>query len=90
LTPETKALMLPDSKGKFYQGTFDEVLQQKYPLSRVIHIYLNQKPGEPLKPVVKEFLKFILSEEGQNLVVREGVFLPMTAKQVKAELAKLK
>ena len=38
----------------------------------MLYIYVAKKPGEPLPPVVKEFLKFVLSREGQEIVVKDG------------------
>jgi phosphate transport system substrate-binding protein len=90
VTPEVKAVALASSdKGPFYKGTFEEVAAQKYPLSRVIYIYVNRAPGKPLDPKVHEFLKYILSKEGQAVVEQEGVFLPLTLDFMKQELAKL-
>jgi phosphate transport system substrate-binding protein len=86
----TKALALAnDGKGPYYKGTFQEVVDQKYPLSREIYIYLNRKAGDLIDPKVREFLKFILSEQGQQDVVKEGVFLPLTPQIVKEELQKV-
>ncbi len=76
--------------GPYYKGTFDEVLAQKYPLSRVIYIYVNRAPGKPLEPKVREFLRFVLSSQGQNDVVKEGIFLPLPLSMDKEQLAKLK
>jgi phosphate transport system substrate-binding protein len=90
VTPEVKAVALASSdKGPFYKGTFEEVAAQMYPLSRVIYIYVNRAPGKPLDSKVHEFLKYILSKEGQAVVEQEGVFLPLTLDFVKQELAKL-
>ena len=75
--------------GPYYKGTFDEVASYKFPLSRVIYIYLNRKPGAPLDPPVREFLRFVLSRDGQKLVEQEGIFLPLTPSIVKEELAKV-
>ena len=47
----------------------------KYPLSRFLYIYINKAPGKPLDPLVKEYLKLILSKEGQEVVVKDG-YLP--------------
>ena len=77
-------------KGPFYKGTFEEVASYKFPLSRVIYINLNRKPGTPIDPKVREFLKFVLSRDGQELVEKEGIFLPLTPEIVKQELAKLR
>ena len=88
--PGVKPVALAEnSSGPYYKGTFQEVLDQKYPLSRVIYIYVNRKPGDPLDPKVREFLKFILSEQGQQDVAKEGVFLPLTPQIVKQELQKV-
>ena len=89
--PGVKTVALAEnSNGPYYKGTFEEVLDQKYPLSRVIYIYVNRAPGQPLDPKVREFLKFVLSAQGQDDVVKEGIFLPLPAAMVKEELAKLK
>jgi phosphate transport system substrate-binding protein len=86
---KTVALAENDN-GPFYKGTFDEVLQQKFPLSRYIYIYVNRAPGKPIDPLTKEFLTFVLSKQGQDDLVKEGIFLPLPASVAKAELAKLK
>ena len=33
---------------------------------------MNKKPNEPLPPLVKEFIKFVLSKEGQEVVIKDG------------------
>ena len=89
--PGVKTVALAEnSNGPYYKGTFEEVLDQKFPLSRVIYIYVNKAPGQPLDRKVREFLKFVLSAQGQDDVVKEGIFLPLPAAMVKEELAKLK
>ena len=60
----------------------------KYPLSRFLYIYVNKAPGKPLDPLVKEYMKLILSKEGQEVVVKDG-YLPLTAAIVAEELKKL-
>jgi phosphate transport system substrate-binding protein len=90
VTPDVKAVALSiGGKGPYYNGTFEEVVAQEYPLSRVIYIYINRAPGKPMDPKVREFLKYALSKEGQEVVEREGVFLPLPLGFVKEELAKL-
>jgi phosphate transport system substrate-binding protein len=89
--PGVKPVALAEHKGgPYYKGTFDEVLEQQYPLSRVIYIYVNRAPGKPLDPKVREFLKFVLSAKGQEDIVKEGIFLPLPRSMDKEELAKLK
>jgi phosphate transport system substrate-binding protein len=89
-TPGVKAIPLAvDIKGPYYQGTFDEVVNHKYPLSRFVYIYVNKAPGKKLDPIVREYLSLILSKEGQQAVVQEGIFLPLPADLLRKERAKL-
>jgi phosphate transport system substrate-binding protein len=75
--------------GPYFEGTYDEVTTGKYPLSRFLYVYLNKAPGKPLDPLPGEFLKLMLSREGQEVVVKDG-YMPLPAKLVQQELAKLK
>jgi phosphate transport system substrate-binding protein len=62
---------------------------RSYPLVRSIYIYLNLAPGTPLDPKLKEFLRYALSREGQEIVARNGSYLPLTAALVREQLKKL-
>ena len=74
--------------GPFYSGTYEEVTSGKYPLSRFLYVYVNKAPGKPLDPVPLEFLKLVMSQEGQEVVIKDG-YMPLTATQVKEELLKI-
>ena len=90
LKPGVKTLAIAEKDGgPFYKGTFKEVAARKYPLSRLIFLYANRPPGEPLDPKLKEFVKYILGREGQQAVVEDGIFLPLPNRVAKQELAKL-
>jgi phosphate transport system substrate-binding protein len=80
-TSGVRALPLSDKKGDtVYEANYANVLSGKYPLSRMLYIYVAKKPGEPLPKVVEEFLKYALSKEGQQVVVKDGYDpLPATA-----------
>jgi len=54
------------------------VCSRDYPLSRLIYLYANKKPDVPLDPVIKEFLTFVLSYEGQKAVEDDMIFLPLS------------
>jgi phosphate transport system substrate-binding protein len=56
---------------------------------RCIYIMLNRKPGTPVDPRLKEFLRYVLSRQGQQDVMKEGDFLPLTPALLKEQLAKL-
>ncbi len=82
---KTVALAETDS---FSSGSYEDVKAGTYPLSRFLYVYINKAPGRSLDPLVKEFVKLILSREGQEVVVKDG-YLPLSAGIVKEELAKL-
>jgi len=89
-TPNVKVLKLSEKAGgECYAPTVANVYPHKYPLSRYVYIYVNRVPGKPLEPKVKEFLKLVLSREGQEVVAKERVFIPLTPEVVKEELKKL-
>lgn len=89
-TSGVKALALSDKKGaKAEAADYKNVLSGKYPLSRMLYIYVAKKPGQPLPKVVEEFLKFALSKEGQEIVVKDG-YDPLTAGLVEKQLKALK
>jgi phosphate transport system substrate-binding protein len=89
-TSGVRALALSDKKGAPAEAAnYENVLSGKYPLSRMLYIYVAKKPGEPLPKVVEEFLKFALSKEGQEIVVKDG-YDPLTAKMAADQLKALK
>ena len=61
---------------------------RSYPLVRNIYIYFDRKPGTSLDPKLREFLRFVLSSEGQRLV-SEGGYLPLPEATRKEQLTKL-
>lgn len=65
---------------------YEEVALARYPLSRLCFMNFNRRPGEPVHPVLGEFLRFILSREGQQIVQEQGVFLPLRADQASGSL----
>ena len=88
-TSGVKTLQLAAKPGGQYYGTDPEtVLAGDYPLSRYLYLYVNKAPNKPLDPLVREFVKLVLSKEGQETVVKDG-YLPIPNKIVQEELAKL-
>ena len=79
-TSGVKTVHLAKTASAGYFGTDPEtVLSGKYPLFRFLYVYVNQAPNKPLDPLVRELVKYILSQEGQQVVVKDG-FLPLPAK----------
>ena len=62
---------------KCYDTTADATYSGKYPIARYLYINLNKKPDEPLDPLRAEFIKYILSKDGQTLT-EEGGYFPIT------------
>lgn len=50
---------------RFVEPTLNTIQKATYPLTRFLYIYVNKHPGKPLDPTVKEFLRFVMSKEGQ-------------------------
>lgn len=89
LTPQTKALdIAAQPGGPYVKLTIDNVQNRTYPLAFEMFFYVNRKPGTPLDPKVKEFLRYVLSREGQEAVQRDGKYLPLTADVVREQLRK--
>lgn len=83
-----KALAIADDKDVLAAPVIGDMASGRYPLQRSIYIYVNRKPGTPLSPLIREFLSFVLSRDGQSLVSKDH-YLPLTAAMAAAERAKL-
>ncbi len=78
-TSGVKAISLAKKEGdEAFAPTYENVLSGKYPLGRMLYVYIAKDPTKPLDPVTKEFLKLVLSKEGQEVVVKDG-YLPLPA-----------
>ncbi len=72
-TSEVRAVPLAKTENdKLVEPTFENAINKTYPLGRTLYIYVSKKPSEPLPPGVKEFLKYVLSKQGQTIVVKDG------------------
>jgi phosphate transport system substrate-binding protein len=90
VTGNIKVLPIAEKEGTpFVAPTVENVYSHAYPLSRFVYIFVNRPPGKALEPKVKEFLELVLSREGQDVVAREGVYIPLTPEMVREERAKL-
>src|SRR5258708_28068129 len=75
------ALSNSDS-GSFYPPSYEEVARARYLLSRVLYFNVNKPPGKHLNPALEEFVKFILSKEGQQIIINQAIFIPLRSEQV--------
>ena len=72
-----------------FEATAANTLDRSYPLTRFLFIYANKRPDSPLPPLETEFLKFMLSREGQMIVRKDG-YIPLSPRQVIDELQNLR
>ena len=79
----------PNESGPFFKPTLENVWKRSYPITRFTTLFVNRVPGKPVDPVVKEFLRYILSRDGQEMVLREGSYLPLTSEMARIQLRKL-
>jgi phosphate transport system substrate-binding protein len=78
--PGLKPLALAGQAGGPYVAPSKATFQDRtYPLVRNLYFYFNRKPGAPVDPKLREFLRYILSREGQEAIVANGNYLPLPA-----------
>ncbi len=88
-TSGVRAVPLSKKKGRpFHRPTYANALSGKYPLARALYIQVNRHPTRGLDKLTREFIKLVLSREGQQIVVKDG-YLPLPAKLAAQERAKL-
>ena len=89
LTSNVRQVPLAEKEGMaFKEPSQENTLDGSYPLWRHLLIYVNKSPNKPLDPLVKEFLRFIYSKEGQTVVIKDG-FFPLSQGMIEPELQKL-
>lgn len=88
--PGVKVLkIVPRGGGVAVPLTPDTVANRTYPLIRDGYFYINRAPGQKLDPKVREFMRFVLSREGQEIIARVGYYYPLTPEHLAEQLKKL-
>lgn len=78
-TASVKAVALAKKDGQpFVDANPANAVSGKYPLSRFLWVYVNKAPNKALSPNVAEFVKLVLSKQGQEVVVKDG-YVPLPA-----------
>jgi phosphate transport system substrate-binding protein len=89
LTSGIRALPLAEKDGGVFAAPSQEnAMNGSYPLWRHLLVYVNKAPNKPLDPLVKEFIRFIYSKEGQTIVIKDG-FFPLPQSVIEKELSKV-
>jgi phosphate transport system substrate-binding protein len=70
------------------EATADNAYAGTYPLARFLYVYINKPPGKALDPLTQEFVKLMVSKEGQEVVVKDGYF-PIPSSVAKEEVGKV-
>jgi len=87
-TSGVRVVPLALKEGKaFVEPTFENASKGAYPLARFLFVYVNKAPNKPLSPIVREFLNFVYSREGQKVVIKDGYF-PLSAKLIAKQRGK--
>jgi len=76
-------------KGPYVDYTIENLQNRSYPLVGGQAFWVSVKPGTKMDPKVREFIRFALSREGQELVEKDGKYLPLSAPLANAELKKV-
>jgi phosphate transport system substrate-binding protein len=79
-----------DENGPYVEYDIDTVQSRAYPLWGDQSFWVSAKPNVRLEPKIREFIRFVLSRDGQELVQKDGKYLPLTAEAAREELKKLK
>jgi len=74
----TAVALAPDAESECVEANADNAISGDYPLSRLLYVYVNKHPEQPLPPLEREFFRLVLSRRGQEVVVRDG-YIPLPA-----------
>ncbi|GAB7528158.1 phosphate ABC transporter substrate-binding protein PstS [Pseudomonas sp. 3A(2025)] len=88
---QIKQLPIVDERdGSLSTGTPEQILVDRYPYGRYLYLYLRREPGKAVDPVAREYLRLVLSREGQQIIASQANgYFPLSAEQARAELARL-
>lgn len=78
-TSSVRAVPLSKKGGEAFEANEVNALAGKFPLARYFYVYVNKAPNKPLAPLEAEFVKLVLSKQGQEVVVKDG-YIPMPSK----------
>lgn len=87
---DIKALALSErDSGPFHALTAQTIAARTYPLTRVVKVVINRNPDKPIDANAKEFMRYILSRDGQGAIVRDGAYIALSADDAQRQLHRL-
>ncbi len=87
-TAGVKAVALAKKGDSFIDATVENAANGTYPLSRYLYVYINKHPNKDLSPMEREFVRFILSKQGQQVVEKDG-YVPLPNSVIAKDLEKV-
>jgi len=87
-TSSVRAVPLVDKSGQVEEANETNALSGKYPLARFFYVYVNKAPNQPLSPLDAEFIKLVLSKQGQEVVMKDG-YIPLPSKVAEKTMKEL-
>jgi phosphate transport system substrate-binding protein len=86
-TAGVKAVAVSKKGDKFIEASAANAADGTYPLSRYLYVYINKHPNKDLSPMDREFIRFILSKQGQQVVEKDG-YVPLPRTVIAKDLEK--
>jgi phosphate transport system substrate-binding protein len=86
-TAGVKAVAVSKKGDKFIEASAANAANGTYPLSRYLYVYINKHPNKDLSPMDREFIRFILSKQGQQVVEKDG-YVPLPRTVIAKDLEK--
>ena len=78
-TSSVRAIPIARGEGEPYiEPSMENAIAGAYPMARFLYLYVNDPPNEPMSPLIREFVRMVLSREGQAVVLRDG-YVPFPA-----------
>jgi phosphate transport system substrate-binding protein len=72
--------------GPYFSATHANLVAQRYPLTRIIPAFIDRPPGQPADAKLREFLRFVLSREGQQMLSAHSGYLPLSADAIRRQV----
>ncbi len=90
LPPQLKVLAISErTGGRCIPYTMATIHDRTYPLFSQIYMFANRGKDGATKPLVREFLRYVVSRQGQEAVERDGKYLPLTAQVAQQQVQKI-
>lgn len=88
-TDGVRAVPVATTAGKkCFDTSFESAYTRKYPLARGLYVYVLKDPKSPLDTLSGEFVKYVLSRDGQAQA-KKGGYYPITRNIREHELTRL-